>query len=103
MAKYDSVIMDKSLKENISFLNHNLVTDRVFFAEVDLVMCRNVLIYFDRSLQDNVLKLFSESLGSGGVLCLGTKETIDYSSVRKDFFLNLDEHLRVYKKKPKHR
>lgn len=97
MARYDSVIMDQSLKQNISFLNHNLVTDHVF-AEMDLIMCRNVLIYFDRSLQNRVLKLFDESLSNSGILCLGTKETIDYSDVAGKFG-KLDERLKVYRKK----
>lgn len=97
IAKYDSAIMDQSLKENICFLNHNLVTDGVF-GEMDLIMCRNVLIYFDRALQNHVLNLFDESLGFGGILCLGTKETIDYSEVRNHYKV-LDVSKRVYKKK----
>lgn len=97
MAKYDSVIMDKTLKENISFLNHNLVTDRVF-AEVDLIICRNVMIYFDRKLQDHVLTLFDDSLRKGGILCLGTKESIDFSSIHPKY-KQLDPAQKVYKKK----
>lgn len=97
VAKYDSVIMDQSLKENISFLNHNLVTDGVF-GQMDFILCRNVLIYFDRKLQNRVLKLFDDSLVPSGVLCLGTKETIDYSDVKKHF-KPMDSRIRIYKKK----
>ncbi len=75
LARYERVIMDNSLKKNILFSAHNLVTDGVF-GEMDLIFCRNVLIYFNRELQDRVFKLFSDSLCQGGVLCLGSKETI---------------------------
>ena len=67
-----------SLKKNIVFATHNLVTDSVF-AEVNLVICRNVLIYFDRELQDKVIGLFVDSLPSGGILCLGSKENLQFS------------------------
>lgn len=97
VAKYDSVIMDKSLKENISFLNHNLVTDGVF-GQMDFIICRNVLIYFDRKLQNRVLNLFDDSLVPSGIICLGTKETIDYSEVKKHF-KPMDGAMRIYKKK----
>lgn len=101
MAQYDSVIMDKSLKTNISFLNHNLVTDQVF-AEMDLIICRNVLIYFDKKLQNHVLSLFDRSLSTSGILCLGTKETIEHSNICQQYTRE-DEHLRVYKKKLEYR
>lgn len=78
-ARYDSVIMKKILKENIVFADHNLVTDSVF-GEMNLVMCRNTLIYFNKSLQDKVIGLFRDSLVSGGFLCLGSKESITFSS-----------------------
>ncbi len=83
-ADYDSVIMDRSLKENIVFANHNLVTDGVF-GEMNLILCRNVLIYFNRELQDRVLGLFSESLRANGFLALGAKESIEFSSVAEEF------------------
>ena len=57
-SKYDSVIMNQDLKKNIVWANHNLVTDSVF-SEVHVVLCRNVLIYFDKALQNKVQKLFS--------------------------------------------
>lgn len=67
-----------ALKKNIVFATHNLVTDSVF-AEVNLVVCRNVLIYFDRQLQDKVIRLFIDSLPGGGILCLGSKESLQFS------------------------
>ncbi|MCK9204267.1 MAG: protein-glutamate O-methyltransferase CheR [Bacteroidales bacterium] len=72
------------LKKNIVFATHNLVTDSVF-AEVNLVICRNVLIYFDRYLQDRVIKLFVDSLPEGGLLCLGSKENLQFSSHYHEF------------------
>jgi chemotaxis protein methyltransferase CheR len=62
------------LKERITFSYHNLVTDGVF-GEMNLICCRNVLIYFDKTLQDQVLSKFSESLLHGGFLCLGNKKS----------------------------
>ncbi|ALG66843.1 CheR family methyltransferase [Beggiatoa leptomitoformis] len=83
-AHYDHVVMDKSLKENILFSDHNLATDGVF-GEMNLIMCRNVMIYFDRDLQNRVFRLFHESLCAGGVLCLGSKETIRLSAYTNAF------------------
>ncbi|MBF0370259.1 MAG: protein-glutamate O-methyltransferase CheR [Magnetococcales bacterium] len=96
-SKYDLVRMDPELKENVVFANYNLVTDNVF-TEVHLVFCRNVLIYFDRTLQDRVLNLFHDSLVRGGVLCLGTKESIGFSDVSGKF-TTLSDHLKIYQKR----
>lgn len=96
-ARYDHAIMDNSLKKNIVFSNHNLVTDSVF-GEMDLIICRNVLIYFNRDLQERVFGLFWESLRPGGFLCLGSKETIRFSSYSDDFE-NVAESERIYRKK----
>ncbi len=82
--KYNHALVDSSLKKNIVFFNHNLVTDNVF-SEVDIIICRNVLIYFDLTLQNRVFKLFWESLNSGGILCLGSKESIAFSDYKKKF------------------
>ncbi|EPR43970.1 MCP methyltransferase, CheR-type [Desulfovibrio sp. X2] len=73
-AEYDSAIIDGSLKRNITFAHHNLATDSAF-GEMHLIVCRNVLIYFDQSLQNRVLNLFMDSLALGGLLCLGSKES----------------------------
>jgi len=96
-AHYDYVVIDKSLKKNILFSDHNLATDGVF-GEMHLVMCRNVLIYFDRDLQDHVFGLFFNSLCDGGLLCLGAKETVrlsEYANVFDDVVKNE----RIYLKK----
>ncbi len=84
MAKYDSVKIKESLKKNITFANHNLTKDQVF-AQMNLIICRNVLIYFDNELQDQTLNLFKDSLINRGYLVLGDKETIDFSDIRDDF------------------
>lgn len=83
-ARYDHAIMEKSLKKNIVFADHNLATDWVF-GEMNVIFCRNVLIYFTRELQDRAIRLFRDSLGDGGFLCLGSKESIRFSEYSNDF------------------
>lgn len=83
-AKYNSVIFDKSLKQNIVFSQHNLTTDKSF-NEFQLIMCRNVLIYFNQQLQNKVLNLFHESLCTFGFLGLGNKESMLFSDKRECF------------------
>lgn len=97
MADYNSVIFDQSLKKNVVFAEHNLVTDSVF-AEVNIIICRNVLIYFNRDLQNKVFNLFSDSLINGGFLCLGSKETLQFSS-QADAFDTVNIHEKLYKKR----
>lgn len=96
-SKYGSVLFEKSLTKNIVFADHNLVTDGVF-AEVNLVFCRNVLIYFNRDLQNRALGLFTNSLSKRGFLCLGTKESVRYSNY-EDRFEAVDEEYKIFKKK----
>lgn len=84
------------LQRNILFTGHNLAGDGVF-AQMHLILCRNVLIYFDKTLQNRVLKLFHESLNKGGFLCLGDKETVEFSEVRH-LFRTLSESHRIYRK-----
>ena len=96
-SRYGSVIFDKELSNKIVFADHNLVTDKVF-ADVHLILCRNVLIYFEKSLQDSVLGLFCDSLIPSGILCLGTKESIKYTRYEKLFEI-FDEKQKIYKKK----
>jgi len=96
-ADYSMVIMNQSLKKNIVWANHNLVTDSVF-AEAHLVLCRNVLIYFDRQLQNKVQGLFFNSLVNGGVLCLGAKESLRFSDYQ-DKYAALNAKQRIFKKK----
>jgi chemotaxis protein methyltransferase CheR len=88
--------MNSDLKRNVVWANHNLVTDSVF-SSVHLIMCRNVLIYFNRNLQNRVLKLFNDSLIEGGFLCLGLKENLKFSeSVRH--LKDIDAKYKIYKK-----
>jgi chemotaxis protein methyltransferase CheR len=79
LASYDGAVFDRSLVETAVFAQHNLVSDRGF-NEFHVIVCRNVMIYFDRSLQERVFALFHESLARLGVLALGHKETIRLSS-----------------------
>ncbi|MBF0344523.1 MAG: protein-glutamate O-methyltransferase CheR [Nitrospirae bacterium] len=95
--KYDSAIMNQSLKKNVTFSNHNLVTDGVF-GEMNVIVCRNVLIYFNRELQDNVFRLFMDSLCEDGFLCLGSKETIRLSKY-SDNFEDFIKEEKIYKKR----
>jgi chemotaxis protein methyltransferase CheR len=96
-AQYASAIMNQSLKSNITFANHNLVTDGVF-GEMHLIFCRNVLIYFDKTLQSRVLGLLTDSLNYGGFLCLGSKETLQFSDVAERFKV-IDERGKTYQKR----
>lgn len=77
LAKFDSTLSEKMI-----FSTHNLVAD-TSFNEFQLILCRNVLIYFNRNLQDEVLQLFDRSLESLGFLALGSKESIKFSSISK--------------------
>ena len=95
-AAYDAAIFDKSLRNNVTFADHSLATDSVF-SETQLVLCRNVLIYFNRKLQDRALGLFHESLGYRGFLGLGSKESIDFSAHTRHFEA-LDKTERIFRK-----
>ncbi len=83
-ARYESIIMDAGLQDNITFANHNLATDSVF-AEMHLILCRNVLIYFNPTLQNRTFSIFQDSLCYNGFLCLGSKETLQFSEVQNNF------------------
>lgn len=83
-AKYNKMMMVDELKENIQFIEHNLVRSRPFDS-MHFIICRNVLIYFNKELQGKVLNLFKESLITKGFLCLGTKEALSLSSVENNF------------------
>lgn len=96
-SSYDMVIMNSDLKKNIVWANHNLVTDAVF-AEVNMVLCRNVLIYFDKDLQGHVHSLFHESLMKGGILCLGSKESLRFGTY-SEAYQALDKQQKIFKKK----
>jgi chemotaxis protein methyltransferase CheR len=78
-AAYGKVSFDRSLRDRVLFSDHSLVTDAVF-GEMHLISCRNVLIYFDNTLQDRTIKLFNESLIRRGFLGLGSKESLRFSA-----------------------
>lgn len=95
-AGYGRAVLDGTLRQHIVFSDHSLATDAVF-AEVQLVSCRNVLIYFDRQLQDRALGLFHEALSHKGFLGLGSKETLRFSKLAPQFQA-LSERERLYRK-----
>ncbi len=85
-ARYGQAKINEFLKEKMIFSTHNLVSDRSF-NEFQMILCRNVLIYFDKELQDKVFKLFDNSLELFGFLALGLKETMKFSPIAKKFKL----------------
>lgn len=97
LARYRSVMLKPELRKRVTFATHNLVTDGVF-GDMNLIVCRNVLIYFDKTLQNRVLELFRDSLCHLGFLCLGNKETLEFSSVAGDFEV-IDREQRIYRKR----
>ncbi len=97
IARYNSVIFNKELREKIIFADHNLVTDGVF-GEMNLIICRNVLIYFNKELQNRVMKLFYDSLCYGGFLGLGSKESIRFT----DYYNKYESYIQdenIFRKK----
>jgi chemotaxis protein methyltransferase CheR len=78
-AGYGAAVFDRTLRANVVFADHSLVTDGVF-AEVQMVSCRNVLIYFDRALQDRAIGLFAEALPRAGLLGLGGRESLRFTT-----------------------
>jgi chemotaxis protein methyltransferase CheR len=95
-AAYGGALFDKALRQSITFADHSLATDAVF-SETQLVSCRNVLIYFNRALQDRAIGLFHDSLTRRGFLGLGSKETLDFSAYA-DRFEPVSRADRVYRK-----
>jgi chemotaxis protein methyltransferase CheR len=93
---YGAAIFDKELRRRVVFSDHSLATDSVF-GEVQLVSCRNVLIYFERALQDRAVALFRESLCRRGFLGLGAKESLLFSA-HAGAFRELDIGCRVYQR-----
>jgi chemotaxis protein methyltransferase CheR len=96
VAAYDGARFSRSLTENIVFAQHNLVSDRAF-NEFNVVVCRNVMIYFDRTLQDRVHQLFYESLATFGVLALGRKESVAFTPFADSYDV-VDAAERIYRK-----
>ncbi|WLV24006.1 protein-glutamate O-methyltransferase CheR [Aciduricibacillus chroicocephali] len=96
-ADRNAAYIDPALMENMIFWQHNLVTDYTF-NEFDLVICRNVLIYFSSELQAKVQKLFYNSLSDGGFLGLGDKETLRFTTI-SNAYEDFNEQNRIYRKK----
>ena len=83
-ANYNAAAIDNSLKKNIIFADHSLATDAVF-SEMQFVSCRNVLIYFDKELQNRAIELFHDSLSMKGFLGIGSKESLKFSKCESSF------------------
>jgi chemotaxis protein methyltransferase CheR len=96
-ADQEYIVMRRDLKKKITFANHNLVSDTVF-AEMHLILCRNVMIYFNQELKNQVLGLLDSSLIRGGFLCLGSKESLNVprSSL---VYETVDSKNRIYRKR----
>jgi chemotaxis protein methyltransferase CheR len=95
-ARYDHAILRASLRKHIVFSHHNLATDGSF-NEFNVILCRNVMIYFDQTLQDRVQRLIHDSLRRFGILGLGRKESLRGTPLEKDYEI-LSEDERVYRK-----
>jgi chemotaxis protein methyltransferase CheR len=93
---YKSAKFDQGLLKNVTFANHNLTCDGSF-SEVNLILCRNVLIYFNRELQNRVFQLFYESLPINGFLFLGSKETLDFFPLKHCFEV-VDGKAKIWRK-----
>ena len=96
VAKYEGALFDRKLTENVVWAPHNLVQDRSFNT-FNLIVCRNVMIYFDRALQSRVHQLFYDSLERLGILALGHKESIRFTGF-EDRYEELDALEKLYRK-----
>lgn len=96
-ARYDHAIINEELRKKVVFSQHNLVSDNVF-NEFHFISCRNVMIYFDKKLQNRVLQLFYESLAPLGFLSLGLKESLQFSSVN-DKFNSIHKTAKIFRRK----
>jgi len=96
VARSGGAQFSRSLVENVVFAQHNLASDAAF-NEFHVIVCRNVMIYFDKSLQEHVHRLFHESLARLGVLALGQKETIRFSPHEESYEV-LDAAEKLYRK-----
>jgi chemotaxis protein methyltransferase CheR len=95
-AAYQGALFAPGLTERVVFAQHNLVTDRSF-SEFNVILCRNVMIYFDRELQDRVHQLFYDSLPVYGILALGSKETLRFAPV-EGCYEELNPREKIYRK-----
>lgn len=95
-ARYNHVLINKELRKNILFSPHNLVTDQVF-NEFQFICCRNVMIYFNRQLQNRVINLFYDSLSSFGYLALGIKESLMFTNLHNRFEI-VSKNEKIYRR-----
>ncbi|UYQ93176.1 protein-glutamate O-methyltransferase CheR [Chitinophaga horti] len=95
-ANYEYAKFSETLSKQIVFAAHNLVTDHSF-NEFQLIVCRNVLIYFNKTLQDKILHLFDDSLETFGFLALGSKETLNFTSISHKF-RQLENRQKIWRK-----
>ena len=95
-AQYDSVIFNPTLRHNVVFSEHNLATDGSF-NEFQVIMCRNVMIYFNKELQARVHNLFYDSLSMFGVFGLGNKESLKFTP-RASFYQHINHNDKLYRK-----
>ena len=96
-ASYDAALFDPRLRRNVLFAQHNLATD-TSFSEFNVILCRNVLIYFERDLKERALKLFSDSLTPFGILCLGRRESLRFLAGEVDYE-EFDARERIYRRR----
>jgi chemotaxis protein methyltransferase CheR len=96
VARYERAIFSPNLLRNVVFAAHNLATD-ADFSEMQLILCRNVMIYFKPVLKERVLGMFDHCLSPGGFLCLGTKEALDQRSIGPRY-RELRQGSRIYHK-----
>jgi chemotaxis protein methyltransferase CheR len=96
VAAYDGALFDAALSENVVWAQHNLAQDGTF-NEFQVILCRNVLIYFDKALQNRVQRLFYESLTRFGTLCLGNKESMRFSAY-EDSYEVVDPAAKIYRR-----
>jgi len=97
IADYGRAVFDKALRSRVVFSDHSLVTDAVF-AEMQLISCRNVMIYFDRALQDRAIGLFRDALPRHGFLGLGSRESLRFSA-HADAFREFVPAEKIYRKR----
>jgi chemotaxis protein methyltransferase CheR len=95
-AAYDRAIFQASLRENVVFAQHNLATDSSF-NEFHVILCRNVMIYFNRELQAHVHKLLFQSLVYLGIIGVGARESLRFSP-HESCFADIDRTAKLYRR-----
>ena len=94
VAQYNAALFDRSLRNNIVFAPHNLASDQSF-NEFQLILCRNVLMYFNQELQNKVMNLFYDSLCTFGILGLGNKESLLFTD-KQSYFDAIDKKQKIF-------